>query len=258
LTGAAVDATRAGMCPVRQTVGGRVPAAVVIGVLLARALPAAEGPTSERRTIAVTGQGEVRAAPDRVALTFAVETAAERAAEAVAENARRSAAVAGALKPLLAREDTVATTRYTVEPRYESPRPGERREPRITGYVVHNAVHVESRQVDKVGALIDAANGAGANRVGGLTFSLSTRGELVRTAIEKAGADARAQAESAAKGLGVRLKAVVSATVVSTPVVAPRQFHAMEMAAEARAAPTPVEPGELTVPATLQVTYEIE
>jgi len=30
------------------------------------------------------------------------------------------------------------------------------------------------------------------------------------------------------------------------------------MAAEARATPTPIEPGEATVTATLQVTYEIE
>lgn len=227
-------------------------------LVLAAPLRAEERATPERRTIAVTGQGEVQAVPDRVYLTFAVETTGERAADAAAENARRSAAVAAAVKPLLAREDTIATTRYTVEPRYEPPRPGERREPRITGYVVQNAVRVESRQVDKVGALVDAANAAGANRVDGLEFALSSRAELLRAAIEKAGADARAQAESAAKGLGVRLRGVVSASTASVPVVSPRRFQAMEMAAEARAVPTPVAPGELAVSATLQVTYEIE
>ncbi|TMA65358.1 MAG: DUF541 domain-containing protein, partial [Deltaproteobacteria bacterium] len=66
-----------------------------------------------RHTIAVTGQGEVKAAPDLVVASFAVETTGPRATEAAAENAKRSAAVAAALKALLAPEDTVGTTRYT-------------------------------------------------------------------------------------------------------------------------------------------------
>ena len=210
-----------------------------------------------RHTIAVTGQGEVKASPDLVVASFAVETTGPRATEAAAENAKRSAAVAAALKALLAPEDTVGTTRYTVEPRYESARPGEAHEPRITGYVARNEVQIESRRIDKVGALIDAAIGAGANRVGSLQFSLSKRAELLRSALEKAGADARAQAESAAKGLGVRLKGVVSATTSGAPIVSPRRFEAA-MAAEAHMTPTPIEPGEATVSATLQVTYEIE
>ncbi|TMA32960.1 MAG: hypothetical protein E6J79_18550 [Deltaproteobacteria bacterium] len=50
-----------------------------------------EEKTADRRhTIAVTGQGEVKAVPDVVVASFAVE------------NAKRSAAVAAALKALLA------------------------------------------------------------------------------------------------------------------------------------------------------------
>jgi uncharacterized protein YggE len=162
-----------------------------------------------------------------------------------------------AVKALLGADDTVTTTRYSIEPRYETPRPGEAREPRIAGYVAHNEVEVESRQVDRVGALIDAATTAGANRIGGLQLTLSKHADLMRAAIEKAGADARGQAEAVAKGLGVRLKALVSASTSPAPVPVFRRFEASAMAAESRA-PTPIEPGELTVSATLQVTYEIE
>ncbi len=56
--------------------------------------------------------------------------------------------------------------------------------------------------IDQVGALIDAAVAAGANHVGGLQFSFAKQDELLRTALEKAGADARAQAESVARGFG--------------------------------------------------------
>ena len=239
------------MTPRRRSLG------MLLVALGAAAIAQAEDQSAAgRRTIAVTGQGEVRAVPDRVTLSFAVETTAARATEAAAENARRSTAVATAVKGLIDADDKVTTARYLIEPRYDTPRPGERQEPRILGYVARNEVALESRRIDKVGALIDAAIGAGADRVGALQFSASNRAELLRAAIEKAGADARAQAESAARGLGVRLKEVVTATTSPGPVLT-RRLEPMA-AAEARLVATPVEPGEVTVSATLQVTYSID
>jgi hypothetical protein len=232
------------------------PLGVLLGLVLPLGVLHAQDRPEPKRTVSVTGEGEVRAVPDRVLVSFAVETTAARAADAVAENAKRSTAVVQALKTQVTAEDTITTTRYALEPRYETPRPGESREPRITGYVARSEVLVESRQVDKAGALLDGAIGAGANRVGSLRFALSQRNEQLGAALEKAGASAHAQAESAARGLGVRLKRVLTATVQPQAVVMPRRFEAM--AAEARAPSTPIEPGEATVSATLQVTYEIE
>lgn len=229
--------------------------------VLALLIPAAAGADEKielRHTISVTGQGEVKAAPDLVQISFAVETTAARAGDAATENAKRSAAVSAAVKPLLNSKDTVTTTRYGLEPRYENPKPGEVREPHIIGYVARNEVQVESRKIDAVGALIDAATSAGANRISGLQFSLSQRSEAQRAALEKAGAEARAQAEAIAKGLGVQLKGVVSATASPAPVAIPRYFEGRVMAASEAHAPTPIEPGELTVTVTLQVTYAIE
>jgi len=224
--------------------------------LLVPALALAQERAPERRTIVVNGEGEVRATPDRAQVSFAVETTAVRAGDAAAENAKRSAAVVAAVKPLAGAGGAVSTTRYTIEPHYETTRPGEPREPRITGYVAHGEVRVTDAPVDGVGAMIDAAIAAGANRVGGLRFTFAKQDELLRGALEKAGADARAQADSVARGLGVHLKGVVSATTQGRPVPIQPRFGAM--VAEARAAPTPIEPGEGTVSASVQVTFEIE
>ena len=210
-----------------------------------------------QRTISVTGQGEVTASPDLVILTLAVETTAPSAAAAVGENARRSAAVINALKGLVGKEDKITTSRYSLEPRYQSGKPGEVTEPRIIGYVARNEVQVETHKIDGVGALIDAANSAGANRISGLQFTLSNRNEQLRAALEKAGSEARAQAESVAKALGVTLKQVASATTSTGPLIQPRYFEHGVAAMEARA-PTPIEPGTVSVSATLQVTYTIE
>ena len=230
--------------------------ALVLALASVRAGAAEDGP--KRRTIQVSGYGEISVAPDLVIISFAVETATDQAAVAVEQNAARSSKVAAAIKQRLGSKDHVSTTRYSLEPRYQQPERGSTAPPRITGYLARNDVRVETHALDDVGRLIDAATEAGANRVSDLQFTLEDRNPQLRAALAKAGAEARAQAESIASALGVQLKQVLSATTQSAPIV-PRRYEgaAMMAAAEARA-PTSVEPGEITVSATLQVTYEIE
>jgi len=221
-----------------------------------RSVMADDTPSERRRTISVSGQGEVNAAPDLAILSVAVETTAPAAGAAANDNAARSAKVSAALKTLVGKDDKLTTTRYVLEPRYEPGKRGEPSEPRIIGYVARNEVEVETHKIDAIGAMIDTATGAGANRISSLQFTLSNRNEQLRAALAKAGAEARAQAESVASALGVKLKDVVSATTVTPPFIQPRRFDA-GMMAEARA-PTPIEPGSVSVSANLQVVYEIE
>ncbi len=228
------------------------------GILSSRAATADEPSVDQRRTISVSGQAEVSAAPDLAIVSLAVETTAPKAADAAGENAKRAAAVATAVKALLGKDDKVTTTRYSLEPRYQAGKPGEPTEPRITGYVAHNEVQIETHKVDGVGGLIDAANAAGANRISGLQFTLSDRNQQLRSALATAGAEARAQAESVASALGVKLKNVISATTSMNPSPMPRHFDTRSMAALEARAPTTIEPGSVSVSATLQVTYEIE
>lgn len=234
-----------------------VPAALFAIILAAPAAGQAPEADVQRRTLTVTGHGEIDVPPDRVLVSFAVETTAPRAAAAVGDNAKRADAVTKALQGVLGSGDRVSTTRYSVEPRYEPAPRGGTELPRIVGYVARNEVQVESRVIDRVGELIDAATAAGANRVANLQFTLADRGAAVRGALERAAADAKAQAEAIAAGLGVRLGRIVSATTPTGPVVPVRRQDFAMMAAEARA-PTPIEPGTVSVTAALTVSYQIE
>jgi hypothetical protein len=225
--------------------------AVVLVLGLAPAVGAAE--PEAPRTISVTGQGEVSVPPDLAIVSFAVETTAPKASAAAEANARTSTAVAAAVRTRLEERDEVRTTHYSLDPFYEPRERGSTEAPRISGYVARNQVQVETRKTEALGALIDAAIEAGANRVDGIQFTLKDRSAAERDALRRAGAEARLQAESVAAALGVRLKRVVGATTQSPPIFQPRYA----MAVEARAG-TPVEAGNVTVSATLQVTYEIE
>lgn len=210
------------------------------------------------RTLSVSGQGEVKAVPDLAVVSFAVETTSPAASAAVAENARKSTVLADALKQQLSGNGKVSTTGYGLDPVYEPrERGGAPTAPRITGYIARNEVRAETRAIDSVGKLIDAATKAGANRVDGLEFTLEERGKAQNDALQRAGQDARRQAEATAAALGVTLGKIVSVTANASPIM-PRQFARMAMAHAEMAATTPVEAGDVTVTANLQVTYAIE
>jgi uncharacterized protein YggE len=240
----------------------RLAVGILLGVLsmMTPASAGADTPAGpERRTVTVTGIGEVATAPDLAIVTVAVETTAPKANDAARENAQRSERVSAALKALLGKDDKIETSGYSLDPRYAVPPRGEQAEPRITGYVARNDVRVQTKKIDAVGALVDAAIAAGANRISGVQFTLDTRSAALRSALQKAGVEARAQAEAVATALGVSLRRVVSASTTAPAFIQPRRVEAFGMRADVAAAPpTPIEPGEVTVSATLQVTYEIE
>ena len=211
---------------------------------------------AERRTITVNGRGEVSVTADLAVIALAVETTNARADAAVTENAERSSRVASAVKRLLGKDDEVSTTRYSLQPRYEH-RKGED-EPHITGYVASNEVRVELHDVNAVGEVIDAAIQAGANRIGSLSFTVEDPDPAQRRALELAGQRAREQAETMAAAIGVKLGAVISANAGYPQAPMPRRMESFAAMARDSMPKTPIEAGDVTVNAEVNVVYEIE
>ncbi|MGA7873818.1 MAG: SIMPL domain-containing protein [Candidatus Binatus sp.] len=205
------------------------------------------------RTIEVDGSGETRTSPDTADLDVAIDTEAKTAEEAASSNAALAAKVIDALKSKLGDKGKITTGGYSLNPEY-SQRPSEN--PTIVGYNAQNSVTVHTGALDLVGALIDSAIAAGANRVNSLNFSVKDDTKARTEAIAIATRDARAQADALASALGVKLGKVLKATTVSEQRPIPiRMGRAMAMSANVA---TPVEPGEVTVPATVSLTFEIE
>ncbi|MGD0074854.1 MAG: SIMPL domain-containing protein [Candidatus Binataceae bacterium] len=206
-------------------------------------------------TIEVSGHAEVRATPDLAILDFAVETHAHTAEQAAQSNAQLAQKVTQAIQSKLGDKGKLWTVGYNLSPDYNNPRPGDET-PKIIGYRATNSVHVETGAIDLVGALIDAATAAGANRVDSINFGLRDESTARNEAITKASKDAQAQAQTLASALGVKLKAVFRATTEQSE--RPMPMVARSMAAMAPNVSTPIEAGEVTVPATVSLTYEIE
>jgi uncharacterized protein YggE len=218
------------------------------------ALPAP--PPQGARTIEVTGNGEAHVAPDVASLNLAIETHAATAQQSAGQNAALAQKVVDALNTKLQGKGKVWTGGYSLYPEYNEPRPNEK--PLVTGYRAENSITVETGEIGMLGGLIDTAIDAGANRINFLNFTLRDESHARSQAIALAAEDAQTQADSLAKSLGVKLGPVVKATTETEA----RPMPVMRMGAMAMSssmgAPTPVQPNEVAVPATVSITYQIQ
>jgi uncharacterized protein YggE len=209
---------------------------------------------SASRVIEVSGNGEIQAAPDLATLEIAIETHAASADRAAGLNGALAEKVRDAIKVKLADKGTMWTGGYSLFPEYSEPRDGR---PTVTGYRAENSITVETGELGIIGPLIDAAIAAGANRINSLNYSLRGDSNARSEAIAKAAHDAQAQASALANALGVKLGPVIKASTESEVRVVPLARFAAAAPMAARA-PTPIGPGQVTVPATVSLTYGIE
>ncbi len=230
--------------------------AIALAIMLPAFAPVASAQSGANtptvRTIEVDGSGETRTSPDTADLDLAIDTHAKTAEQAANLNAALATKVIDALKTKLADKGKITTGGYSLNPDY-SQRPSEN--PTIVGYNAQNSVTVHTGALDLVGALIDTAIAAGANRVNSLNFSVKDDTKARTEAIAMATRDARAKADALAAALDVKLGKVLKATTVSEARPIPIR---MERAMFATSVATPVEPGEVTVPATVSLIFEIE
>jgi uncharacterized protein YggE len=207
------------------------------------------------RTIEVHGHGEAHATPDLAFLNLAIETHAVTAQDCANLNADLAQKVVKALEGKLQGKGRVWTGGYSLYPEYGDQT--EQKKPVIVGYRAENSITVQTGAIDLLGGLIDTAIAAGANRINFLNFALQDDTQARSEAIAKASKDAQAQAQALAAALGVKLGEITRASTVAEPRPLPVEPRMMSMAAAVNA-PTPVQPNEITVPATVSLVYEIE
>jgi uncharacterized protein YggE len=216
--------------------------------------PSPSSVSAGARVIEVSGNGEIQAAPDLATLEIAIETHAASADHAAGLNGALAEKVRDALTSKLGDKGTMWTGGYSLFPEYSEPREGK---PTVTGYRAENSITVQTGELGLVGPLIDAAIGAGANRISSLNYSLRANSKARSEAIAKAARDAQTQASALADALGVKLGPVIKASTEYEvrPVPLARFAGSTAMAASVQ---TPIAAGQVTVPATVSLTYGIE
>ncbi len=200
-------------------------------------------------TIAVTGTGSAAGRPDIAMVNIGVEVLARSVAEARAAAAADIGAVLESLRGSGLTDRELTTASYSINPEYDH-RDGRR----LRGYRVSNMIEAQVRDLDDLGAIIDAAAQAGSDNtiVNGLRFVHEDDADLAATARAAAWEDARAKAIQLADLAGVGLGPVVSMSEQGRGGMPPMRAMARE---EAMA--TSIEAGELGVSVTVYVEFGI-
>ncbi|HLL71318.1 MAG TPA: SIMPL domain-containing protein [Pyrinomonadaceae bacterium] len=207
--------------------------------------------------VVVSGDSLVQARPDTAMISVAVVTQAQSALAAQQENARHSEAMVRALKAAAGAGAEVETSGYSLQPQYNY---RENQTPTIRGYEARNTVTVTLGDLAKVGPVIDAATGAGANTIDNLSFTLRRDEPARDEALALATREALRKAQVMAQALGGRVGRILEVQEASAgrpvPIYDVRAMRG-NIASQAMEAKTPVEIGTLDIRAQVQLVAEI-
>lgn len=207
----------------------------------------------EVRTISVAGQGEASGAPDQAEVSAGVQTLADTVIESTRENQAIVEKIMGALDEQGVPAENIQTSNYSIwaEQNHHDPR----NQNRITGYRVSNIVTVKIDDIGKVGEVLAAVTGAGANSINGIQFGVKDTAALETRAREAAMADARARAQALAGLAGVELGEVLSISS-SHGGGPPRPMMARAEMADAGSVPG-ISPGQQSLTVQVHATFAI-
>ena len=214
-------------------------------ILSLTALPASGG------ELVVTGEATVETVPDMATITLGVETQARTAAAALDDNSRSMAELLAVLKAANVEGRDTQTRGLMLDAQYT--RQTNSSPSQISGYVARNQVQVRVRNLDDLGAILDAAVRAGGNQFYGLQFDVQDKAPLNDQALADAVRAARHKAGIMAEAAGVSLGPVVDIRQSGTSRAPSPMVREMAMAMDA----VPIAEGSVGITASVTVVYEI-
>lgn len=220
--------------------------------LAQQAAPAAP-PATPPAVLNVTGTGIASSAPDLALVTLGVTTEATAAADAMSQNNGKQTAVIDALKAAGIEARDLQTTGLRLDQRMAYP---DGQAPRIEGYTAANMVVAQVRDLDGLGAALDAAIGAGATNLQGLEFQREDDRAQRDEARSNAVADALHRAQVMAEAADVTLGPIISITELDDTNRGPMPMFARMGGAAAEAA-MPVEAGETAISVSVAVQFTL-
>jgi uncharacterized protein len=231
----------------------------LVAVMIFATLRPAQAQTAgtAKDTVNVTGEGSYFLKPDVVKLNVGVDIKSPTVSEAQQKASDQMKAITDALRANGVKDEDIVTAYYNLNPNYIYPTQPNGR-PTLDGYQVATAVAVTIRDVNKVGAIIDAAGTAGATQINNIQFTVSNTAEALKQARQLAIADAKVKAEQLAAAGNVKIGKVVEITEIGNNMPFPVEDAKGGARAIAPVASTVIETGQFRVTVNVQVSYAID
>ena len=204
------------------------------------------------RTIVVSATGQASASPDMGYVTYQVVTESSGAQDAQQRNQEKSAAIAQAIIALGVEEKDLVTVDYHLGPVYQY----VNNKQTLRAYVCRNTVTVTVREIDKMGAVMEAAVPDNGSQLQSVSFDVSDKTAAYTAALGDGAAKAKSKAEAMAAAGGVTLGEVVTLTdsVSYDPYPIYGATAKQELAADTAAG---ISAGDLTVTVQVSAVYRI-
>jgi uncharacterized protein len=232
-----------------------LPLLLIAGLMLA-GCATAPAAAEVKPQLTVSGTGLVRVSPDTASINLGVATQDTDVAQAVAASNLAAEAIINAVKNLGVAPEDVRTTYFNVSPQ---PMYDQNGQPTgQTNYWVNNTLVVTLRQVDQLGAVLQAAVDAGANSINGISFDLTDKSQAEEQARQAAIADARQRAERLATAAGTTLGEIVSIYTGGYSYGAINYVEAASSAGSAGGGTVPIAPGTFDVRIDVTLAYTLK
>lgn len=233
--------------------------ALLLGVFLVLPSHAQQNSSPTERTVRVTGEATVKAAPDHATVRFGIVSKAKTAEAARKQNAEAAKNAMNAVRDLGVAEEKMRMESLRLQPQREYNPQTKRHEEK--GYEATRQVVVELNDLEQLPTLVTRVVQQGANRMEGVDYGLTDQSSVRDEALSKAAVTARDKAQLLATSLDGSLGSVQQITEEQFRFNEPRPSFQMRSAkaADVEAAPEPdaFAAGEVEVTARVQVVFEL-
>lgn len=207
---------------------------------------------ANQNVVVVQGEGAVLVKPDIAYINLGLQTKDKDSKVAQEANKTTMLAIYAALEKAGVKKDDIATTNFSIYQVHDDSVPYDSNN-RVMLFQVSNSIKITTQNLERVGELLDIAVAAGANQVNGIDFSVKDNKKYYQQALKLAMASAKDKAGTIMSTFGKTATAPVKVTELSNNA-SPMREESYKLANSDMGA-TPVQAGDLTVTATVQVEY---
>jgi uncharacterized protein YggE len=216
---------------------------------------AAEEVKQTEKIISVTGDGQIDATPDIAYIQVGVITENTDSKVAQQKNKASMINVMSALKPYNIDKKDIKTVSYYINPNYSY----KDNVSKLEDYTVTNTVKITVKNLDNVGAILDATSDAGTNTSGNIQYDVADKTNLYNKALADAVKKAKGKAQAIATAAGVKLGSPSSIDETSQSTIYPIMYDRVALkSSAANDATTPTEQGTMTIKASVSIKYPMQ
>ncbi|MEZ2717239.1 SIMPL domain-containing protein [Niallia circulans] len=204
-----------------------------------------------KRSLTVYGNSKLSLEPNICKITLGINTESKNVTTAQQENARLHQQVITAILGLGIPSSNIQTIDYTIFPQYDF----AENQQVFKNYRVTHLLAILVETIQLAGTVIDTAVQNGANQVMSIHFDVSNRSEHYERALQGAIKDALSKARAIAETLRITIDPIpVKVIEIPSGSSIPMPLAKMSFA-EIGGVSTNLEPGQLTIDATVEVKF---